>query len=134
MDTLVMRPRKRPTCTSDKSATATRPSPAVSNEVARTPSAMDVRAFGLEDRAEAVMASGRDSWTLANLSKWRHDALEKADTTWHTLRDARPDPKCSSKLYLRQRQRAYRHQCLSSSQMNPIEAHGIDPRDADHTV
>lgn len=64
---------------------------------------VDVRAFGLEDRAEAVIATGRTSWSLAHLSKWRSESLSPADI-------ATPQ---SSKEYVRQRQRAYMKQCLA---------------------
>ncbi|KAG6959152.1 hypothetical protein JG687_00008952 [Phytophthora cactorum] len=74
----------------------------------RPGTALDIRAFGLEDRAEAVISCGKESWTLAHLSKWRHDTLDKAaNVSDHS--------KLSSKEYLRQRQRAYRHQCLASN-------------------
>ncbi|KAK1943841.1 hypothetical protein P3T76_005237 [Phytophthora citrophthora] len=87
------------------------PIPSTSNTFATTPSAIEIRAFGLEDRAEAIIARGNESWTLANLSKWRHDTFDNAANSANTLGSGR----LNSKEYLRQRQRAYRHQCLASS-------------------
>ncbi|GMF36628.1 unnamed protein product [Phytophthora fragariaefolia] len=83
--------------------------PPSATTLAAAPSAIEIRAFGLEDRAEAVISRGKESWTLANLSKWRHESLDDAtDTQEHSN-------KLSSKEYLRQRQRAYRLQCLAAS-------------------
>ncbi|KAL3661877.1 hypothetical protein V7S43_013170 [Phytophthora oleae] len=81
------------------------------NAFATAPSAIEIRAFGLEDRAEAVIARGKESWTLVNLSKWRHETFDSAANTTSTQANGR----ISSKEYLRQRQRAYRHQCLASN-------------------
>lgn len=83
------------------------------NPLAATPSAMEIRAFGLEDRAEAVISRGKESWALANLSKWRHESLDQACNITH--RQGEANSKLSSKEYLRQRQRAYRQQCLAAS-------------------
>ncbi|KAG3097006.1 hypothetical protein PI124_g15710 [Phytophthora idaei] len=94
--------KRQEACRSDS------PTDSVVNPLATAPSALDIRAFGLEDRAEAVISCGKESWTLAHLSKWRHDTLDKAaNVSDHS--------KLSSKEYLRQRQRAYRHQCLASN-------------------
>ncbi|KAG1699070.1 hypothetical protein DVH05_014441 [Phytophthora capsici] len=82
-----------------------------SNALATAPSAIEIRAFGLEDRAEAIIAQGKESWTLANLSKWRHDTFGSSSNSANT----QVNDRFSSKEYLRQRQRAYRHQCLASS-------------------
>ncbi|TDH70208.1 hypothetical protein CCR75_002249 [Bremia lactucae] len=79
------------------------------NPFATVPSVFDIRAFGLEDRAEAIISCGQDNWTLANLLKWRTNALDKAynDHKPHCHNTIAP------KEYLRQRQRAYRHQLYS---------------------
>uniref|UniRef100_A0AAV1UPU5 Uncharacterized protein n=1 Tax=Peronospora matthiolae TaxID=2874970 RepID=A0AAV1UPU5_9STRA len=119
------RPRKRLTSALHQRAAASEPSrtSAFVHGFATAPSAMDIRAFGLEDRAEAVIARDRDTWTLANLSKWRHGTLDQTDNnTWHTQWKAQTDTNLSTKAYVRQRQRAYRHQCLLSSKIKPTEA------------
>ncbi|KAH7470971.1 hypothetical protein KRP22_003156 [Phytophthora ramorum] len=88
--------------------------PTVGNTLATTPSAMEICAFGLEDRAEAVISRGKESWTLANLSKWRHDSLDKAANATDSQHRASPHSNNSSKEYLRHRQRAYRQQILAN--------------------
>ena len=82
--------------------------------LALVPSVTEIRAFGLEDRAEAVISRDEESWTLANLSKWRRDIVEKVAKNSGNQQSTQLNSKLSSKEYLRQRQRAYRHQCLAS--------------------
>jgi len=115
-----VRPRKRlagapdeDPAPSKKSAACHSDAPiaAMSNPLASAPTAIEIRGFGLEDRAEAVISRGKDSWALANLSKWRHASLDGAVQSSPT----QPGSKRSSKEYLRQRQRAYRQQCLAAS-------------------
>lgn len=76
-----------------------------------------IRAFGLEDRAEAVIAMGKDNWSLANLSKWRNDSLSTTDAVPGTAADTQS----SGKEYLRQRQRAFMKQCLAASKTNTTQ-------------
>lgn len=75
---------------------------------------VDIRAYGLEDRAEAVIAMGKSTWTLANLSQWRNDSLTSADAE-SSSNDPIAQQQQSSKEYLRQRQRAYMKQCLANN-------------------
>ncbi|CAI5706388.1 unnamed protein product [Peronospora effusa] len=82
--------------------------------LALAPSVIEIRAFGLEDRAEAVISRDEENWTLANLTKWRHDIFEKVVNNPGNQQSTQLSSKLSSKEYLRQRQRAYRHQCLAS--------------------
>lgn len=86
--------------------------PSTSNTTlfATMPNELNICAFGLEDRAEAVISRGKESWTLANLSKWRHKTFDKNFGGLDSLHT-----RVVSKEFLRQRQRAYRHQCLTSA-------------------
>ncbi|DBA03973.1 TPA: hypothetical protein N0F65_010626 [Lagenidium giganteum] len=72
------------------------------------PSAMDMRAFGLEDKAAAVMAANQDGWALPNLSQWRSDALNTGPAGATTDGRTKAD-------YIRERQREYRQQMLRLS-------------------
>ncbi|KAE9336971.1 hypothetical protein PR003_g12236 [Phytophthora rubi] len=99
------KPAKRPETGYNAAST-----PPPTNPLTAAPSAMEIRAFGLEDRAEAVISRGRQSWTLANLSKWRQDSL---DAACNSTESPEPHSKLSSKEYLRRRQRTYRQQCLN---------------------
>ncbi|CEG35668.1 uncharacterized protein PHALS_11536 [Plasmopara halstedii] len=81
----------------------------VINSFANLPTVVNIRALSLEDRADAVISSGKQSWTLANLSKWRHKTLNIGSDSNHLCSET------SSKEILRQRQRAYRHWCIASS-------------------
>lgn len=85
--------------------------PSASGAPAEWPRPVDVRAFGLEDRAQAVIAMGRSSWSLANLSKWRSDSLSPAGAALDAT-SAAAEP-LTSKEYVRQRQRAYMKRCLA---------------------
>ncbi|CAH0481591.1 unnamed protein product [Peronospora belbahrii] len=86
------------------------------NPLASGPSIIEIHAFGLEDQAEALISKDAQSWTLAHLSKWRHDTFNKAMITADNQQSIQPNnSKLSSKEYLRQRQRAYRTHCLASS-------------------
>lgn len=84
---------------------------AVPIELARQ---VDIRAYGLEDRAEAVIAMGKSNWTLGNLSKWRNDSLASVSGD-SAVNNAAQQNQQSTKEYLRQRQRAYMKQCLAAN-------------------
>jgi hypothetical protein len=70
-----------------------------------------IQAFGLEDRAEAVIAMGNRQWSLTNLSTWRSESLNVAAAA-STIPNGTAD---HSKEYVRQRQRAYMKQCLTGA-------------------
>ncbi|GAB9470259.1 hypothetical protein Gpo141_00007509 [Globisporangium polare] len=76
---------------------------------------VDIRAYGLEDRAEAVIAMGKSNWTLANLSKWRDDSLASTNGGSASSDPGIEQQQQSSKEYLRQRQRAYMKQRLAAN-------------------
>lgn len=78
---------------------------------------VELQAFGLEDRAEAVIASGKANWSLTNLNKWRHEAFTTATAAKGECA-APTTAAAASREYLKQRQRAYRQQILQSR--NPI--------------
>lgn len=81
---------------------------------------VELQAFGLEDRAEAVIASGKANWSLSNLNKWRHETFASASAAKGANGDcAAPTTAAgASREYLKQRQRAYRQQILQAR--NPI--------------
>lgn len=96
----------------DDNATQSGPSPATTAAPA-PPSMMDIRAYGLEDRAEAVIAHGATGgWSLANLAKWRRESLGGAQAAVGTALTKARTPS-SSTAYLKQRQRAYRQRMLA---------------------
>lgn len=94
------------------------PEPACIGYIRQDP--VELQAFGLEDRAEAVIASGKANWSLSNLNKWRHEAFASATANKGADGDcaAPATAAAASREYLKQRQRAYRQQILQTR--NPI--------------
>lgn len=82
---------------------------------------VDIQAYGLEDRSEAVIAMGKSNWTLANLSKWRNDSFASVSGD-SAVNNAAQQNQQSMKEYLRQRQRAYMKQCLAANKA-PAASH-----------
>ncbi|KAJ0405174.1 hypothetical protein P43SY_001379 [Pythium insidiosum] len=71
---------------------------------------MELRAFGLEDRADAVISAAASSWSLGQLSQWREQVLCVATPAG----DATAARKHSQE-FLRQRQRGFRQQMLRAT-------------------
>lgn len=74
------------------------------------PTAMEIGAYGLEDRAEAIIGvGGKEGWGLIHLSRWRQELAQRQGLTAST---AQPG---DVQTFLRQRQRAYRQHLLKNS-------------------
>ncbi|GLD95717.1 hypothetical protein PINS_up004395 [Pythium insidiosum] len=87
---------------------------------ARRVNPLDLRAFGLEDRADAVMSSSTSSWSLGQLAQWREQMLRVPGTDGDGA-----SAKRQTNQFLRHRQREYRQQMLrvASTETEQMESH-----------
>ncbi|KAJ0408094.1 hypothetical protein ATCC90586_006065 [Pythium insidiosum] len=74
---------------------------------------MELRAFGLEDRADAVISAAASSWSLGQLSQWREQMLCVATPAGGD--NATAAARKHSQEFLRQRQREFRQQMLRAT-------------------
>jgi hypothetical protein len=73
---------------------------------------IELKAFGLEDRADAVITNGNKNWSLSNLNRWRNE-LSRVNTLHSTgSTNSNTNNNTSTKEFLKQRQKEYRRQMM----------------------